>query len=163
MIDRNRTTLDDEGCKKIEGLTKKRKHVKQREFLHLLWDCHHLKPFTWQRKCEVVSSKSTQFIANLSQDGDTISNSLLISKSVNTEVVKEATYLRLKICDCLVVKLTLLSCWNSDWSTISKTTFTECKGENENGETRYSLGRISFDLYKPIGLSCSIDRSKWSR
>ncbi len=46
-----------------------------------------------------------------------------------------------------------------NWLTISKPTFTECRGENEKGEYKYSLGRISFDMFKPTGLNCSLQAS----
>mmetsp|Transcript_545 Transcript_545/g.1122 ORF Transcript_545/g.1122 Transcript_545/m.1122 type:complete len:453 (-) Transcript_545:627-1985(-) len=46
-----------------------------------------------------------------------------------------------------------------NWLTISKPTFTECKGINEKGENKYSLGRISFDMFKPTGLICSFQGS----
>lgn len=46
-----------------------------------------------------------------------------------------------------------------NWLTISKPTFTECKGINEKGENKYSLGRISFDMFKPTGIICSFQGS----
>lgn len=52
-----------------------------------------------------------------------------------------------------------LNLMEGNWLTISKPTFTECKGENERGEKRYSLGRISFDMFKPTGLNCSFQAS----
>lgn len=46
-----------------------------------------------------------------------------------------------------------------NWLTISKPAYTECKGKNEKGENRYSLGRISFDMFKPADLTCSFQAS----
>jgi hypothetical protein len=46
-----------------------------------------------------------------------------------------------------------------NWLTISKPAYTECKGKNEKGENKYSLGRISFDMFKPAGLTCSFQAS----
>jgi len=46
-----------------------------------------------------------------------------------------------------------------NWLTISKPTYTECKGKNEKGEGMYSLGRIGFDMFKPTGLVCSVQAS----
>jgi len=42
------------------------------------------------------------------------------------------------------------------WLALSKPTFSECQGRNENGEYMYSLGRMSFDMFRPTGLKCSI-------
>ena len=42
------------------------------------------------------------------------------------------------------------------WLTLSKPTYNECKGRNEKGEYLYSLGRLSFDMFKPTNLVCSI-------
>ncbi|KAG7353823.1 hypothetical protein IV203_003178 [Nitzschia inconspicua] len=46
-----------------------------------------------------------------------------------------------------------------NWLTISKPTYTECKGKSKNGENLYSLGRIGFDMFKPTGLLCSVQAS----
>jgi hypothetical protein len=46
-----------------------------------------------------------------------------------------------------------------NWLTISKPTYTECKGKNEKGESIYTLGRIGFDMYKPLPLLCSVQAS----
>jgi hypothetical protein len=45
------------------------------------------------------------------------------------------------------------------WLTLSKPTYSECRGKNNNGEYRYSLGRLSFDMFRPTGLVCSIQAS----
>jgi len=42
------------------------------------------------------------------------------------------------------------------WLSLSKPTFSECQGRNENGEYMYSLGRMSFDMFRPTHLKCSI-------
>ena len=42
------------------------------------------------------------------------------------------------------------------WLTLSKPTFTECKGFNDAGDHIYALGRMSFDMFRPTGLRCSI-------
>lgn len=46
-----------------------------------------------------------------------------------------------------------------NWLTLSKPTYTEMKGKNEKGESLYSLGRISFDMFRPSGLLCSVQAS----
>ena len=48
------------------------------------------------------------------------------------------------------------SSYGGTWLTLSKPTYNECKGRNEKGEYLYSLGRMSFDMYKPTNLVCSI-------
>lgn len=45
-----------------------------------------------------------------------------------------------------------------NWLTISKPTYSELRG-TKNGQSVYTLGRISFDLFKPTGLECSIQAS----
>ena len=42
------------------------------------------------------------------------------------------------------------------WLNLSKPTFTECQGRNEHGEYMYTLGRLSFDMFRPTNLKCSI-------
>jgi len=42
------------------------------------------------------------------------------------------------------------------WLTISRPHYTECLGTNINGEYMYSLGRMSFDMFAPGNLICSI-------
>lgn len=42
------------------------------------------------------------------------------------------------------------------WLTLSKPAFSECNGRNEYGEYMYTLGRMSFDMFKPTHLRCSI-------
>eukprot|EP00979_Chaetoceros_neogracilis_P006369 scaffold1288_cov286-Chaetoceros_neogracile.AAC.16 len=43
-----------------------------------------------------------------------------------------------------------------NWLTISRPHFTECLGQNTNGDYMYTLGRMSFDLFGPGNLVCSI-------
>jgi hypothetical protein len=47
-------------------------------------------------------------------------------------------------------------CPDGTWLTLSKPTFSECQGRNENGEYLYTLGRMSFDMFRPTNLKCSI-------
>jgi hypothetical protein len=42
------------------------------------------------------------------------------------------------------------------WLTLSKPTFAECLGTNDQGDYRYTLGRLSFDMFRPTKLTCSI-------
>lgn len=42
------------------------------------------------------------------------------------------------------------------WLTLSRPTYTECQGKNHNDEYLYSLGRMSFDMFRPTNLKCSI-------
>jgi hypothetical protein len=43
-----------------------------------------------------------------------------------------------------------------NWLTLSKPTYNECNGRSEKGEYMYSLGRLSFDMFKPTQLVCSV-------
>lgn len=52
-----------------------------------------------------------------------------------------------------------LSALEGNWLTLSKPTYTEFKGKNEKEESLYSLGRISFDMFRPTGLLCSVQAS----
>lgn len=45
---------------------------------------------------------------------------------------------------------------NGTWLTLSKPNYSECLGRNEHGEYLYSLGRMSFDMFRPTHLKCSI-------
>ena len=108
-----------------------------------------------------------------------ISNFPLPSKKVNIEVIKQLLIedLRLsggnvdtpeflkyqQILENHFIQSDLrdmdLNALEGNWLTISKPTFTECQGRNEKGENKYSLGRISFDMFKPTGLICSYQAS----
>mmetsp|Transcript_16679 Transcript_16679/g.25887 ORF Transcript_16679/g.25887 Transcript_16679/m.25887 type:complete len:244 (-) Transcript_16679:186-917(-) len=48
--------------------------------------------------------------------------------------------------------------WKMDgtWLTLSTPTFAECKGLNGSGDYIFSLGRMSFDMFRPPNLTCSI-------
>lgn len=48
---------------------------------------------------------------------------------------------------------------NGSWLALSKPTYAESKGRNEKGEYLYSLGRLSFDMFTPTSLACSIQGS----
>ena len=43
-----------------------------------------------------------------------------------------------------------------NWLTISRPHFTECLGTNSTGEYMYTMGRMSFDMFTPGNLVCSI-------
>ena len=42
------------------------------------------------------------------------------------------------------------------WLTMSKPTYSDSQGHNQAGEYRYTLGRLSFDMFRPTNLVCSI-------
>lgn len=42
------------------------------------------------------------------------------------------------------------------WLTLSRPTYSESRGKNRRGESMYSLGRMSFDMFRPSNLQCSI-------
>jgi hypothetical protein len=42
------------------------------------------------------------------------------------------------------------------WIALSKPTFTECRGRNDRGQCLYTLGRLSFDMFRPTSLLCSL-------
>ena len=44
----------------------------------------------------------------------------------------------------------------SNWVSLSKPNYPECLGMNSNGEFMYTLGRMSFDMFLPSNLKCSI-------
>jgi hypothetical protein len=45
---------------------------------------------------------------------------------------------------------------NGTWLTLSRPTYTECQGKNQSDEFLYSMGRMSFDMFRPTNLKCSI-------
>lgn len=45
---------------------------------------------------------------------------------------------------------------NGMWLTLSKPNFFGCLGENDNGDPMYTLGRMSFDMFSPTNLVCSL-------
>lgn len=42
------------------------------------------------------------------------------------------------------------------WLALTKPTFFDCLGENDAGDPMYTLGRMSFDLFSPTNLLCSL-------
>lgn len=42
------------------------------------------------------------------------------------------------------------------WLTLSKPTYSESLGRNNKGQYEYTLGRMSFDMFRPTNLRCSI-------
>jgi hypothetical protein len=42
------------------------------------------------------------------------------------------------------------------WLTLSKPTYFGCLGENDNGDPMYTLGRMTFDMFSPTNLVCSL-------
>jgi hypothetical protein len=42
------------------------------------------------------------------------------------------------------------------WLTLTKPTFFDCLGENDAGDPMYTLGRMSFDLFSPSDMICSL-------
>jgi len=45
------------------------------------------------------------------------------------------------------------------WMMLSKPNFPGCIGENQEGEFLYELGKMSFDMFRPSDLRCSIQGS----
>lgn len=45
---------------------------------------------------------------------------------------------------------------DGNWLTLSKPTFSECQGQNEQGNYVYSLARLSFGMFRPTNLICSL-------
>jgi hypothetical protein len=43
-----------------------------------------------------------------------------------------------------------------NWLTLSRPNYAECLGTNANNEFMYTLGRMSFDMFSPGNLVCSI-------
>jgi len=120
------------------------------------------------------------FLKNTSKfAGRNLTRDPLLSKKVSIEVVKQLMIEELRLSGGNVDTLEFLKyqkilekefmlhkiknmnqiTHEGNWLTISKPTFTECKGVNEKGENKYSLGRISFDMFKPTGLICSFQGS----
>jgi len=42
------------------------------------------------------------------------------------------------------------------WLTMSKPTYSDSQGRNQTGEYKYTLGRLSFDMFRPTNLVCSL-------
>jgi hypothetical protein len=43
-----------------------------------------------------------------------------------------------------------------NWLTLSKPTYNECRGKTAKGEYMYTIGRMSFDMFKPTNMVCSM-------
>ena len=42
------------------------------------------------------------------------------------------------------------------WLSLCRPNYDDCRGHNASGESLYSLGRMSFDMFRPTGLICSV-------
>lgn len=49
-----------------------------------------------------------------------------------------------------------LSMLDNIWLTMNPPSYKDCLGENKNGNKMYTLGRMSFDMFRPTDLICSI-------
>jgi hypothetical protein len=47
-------------------------------------------------------------------------------------------------------------CMEGMWLSLTKPTFFDCLGENDAGDPMYTLGRMSFDMFTPTNLVCSL-------
>ena len=45
---------------------------------------------------------------------------------------------------------------NNIWLTMTPPSFKECLGKNKEGDEMYTLGRMSFDMFRPTNLVCSL-------
>jgi hypothetical protein len=45
---------------------------------------------------------------------------------------------------------------NGMWLTLSKPSYFGCLGENDNGDPMYTLGRMTFDMFSPTNIVCSL-------
>lgn len=46
--------------------------------------------------------------------------------------------------------------FDGSWKSLNKPSFSECLGRNDDGDYKYTLGRIAFDTFRPTGVVCSI-------
>lgn len=43
------------------------------------------------------------------------------------------------------------------WLSLTKPTYSDCKGRNDKGDYVYALGRMAFDMFRPTHLNCAIE------
>lgn len=48
--------------------------------------------------------------------------------------------------------------FEGSWHTLSKPNFKECLGRNSKGDFMYTLGRMSFGMFRPTALRCSVQK-----
>jgi len=48
------------------------------------------------------------------------------------------------------------------WRSISRPNYSGCLGQNENGESVYTLGKMSFNMFQPGNLRCTVQRTSTS-
>jgi PAS domain S-box-containing protein len=49
--------------------------------------------------------------------------------------------------------------YTGTWRELNRPHYRECLGQNKHGDFMYSLGRMSFDMFKPGKLKCSVQRT----
>lgn len=105
------------------------------------------------RRGEVTAAK-TRLIEDLKASGGDVKSTVF----VDCMKVLEAYY-KSKSWDgrgsCKMTPFSL----EGNWLTLSKPTYDECKGRNQKGDLLYTLGRMSFGMFKPTNLVCSVQAS----
>ena len=48
---------------------------------------------------------------------------------------------------------------NGSWVSLSRPAYGGCLGENNRGDYMYTLGKMSFNMFKPANLKCSIQHT----
>ena len=94
----------------------------------------------------IVQAKTEALIALRSSFGDTSTPHFQCALKALSSIYRQST----KAVD--VHKL------EGEWLTLSRPNFPDCLGQNINGDFVYTLGRMSFDMFRPNNLRCSIKK-----
>ena len=94
----------------------------------------------------IVQAKTEALIALRNSFGDTSSPHFQCALKALSSIYCQST----KVVD--VHKL------EGEWLTLSRPNFPDCLGQNINGDFVYTLGRMSFDMFRPNNLRCSIKK-----
>lgn len=99
-------------------------------------------------------AKVSLIIALTVSNGDVTSKSFLSALEELTAVYRSTG---LDARDCNRENVTSSSKYiEGNWLTLSRPNYAECLGTNANNEFMYTLGRMSFDMFTPGNLVCSI-------
>lgn len=102
---------------------------------------------------DIAAAKRQLIVALKESQGDVATPKFLHNMRILEHFYKSKSWDGRGTCDHTPFSL------EGNWLTISKPTYDECRGRNENGDLKYNLGRMSFGMFRPTNMVCSVQAS----
>lgn len=127
---------------------------RQEEFVHLVEDEE-------ESDCLEVSNPMPALLENITSARDGVLHALAVTRGdVDSDKFKKTLdpLLKYSLSSELKPRSPITTDLSVDgmWLQLSKPTYFGCLGENGRGDPLYTLGRMSFDMYSPTNLVCSL-------